>query len=331
MKHLTMWIALTGGMTTVGIAQEDADLDRVLNRLKETVGLNEEQLAKVRDIVGAARKEIVRLEKEQEEKVRDLLTEEQKGKFEEALRFLRRRGDRGPGGREGGRGGGFGGMMERMLTPMADELGEQLDLAAEQKEKIRKTVDEVMEKARARMEEFRQGGFQGFNWQEEMEHFRKTMDDMNATIRGFLNEDQKPKFEKLLEERRRWMGGGEGTPTPGAGGREFGRRMSQEERLRRAMEVLKNDSEEETATRKAAVEKAMKAQAALSEHDRVLQEKIGAVLKQELSEEDLEKKLEELRGERKTREKELNQAQRELSVIVSYREELSLVALGVLK
>jgi hypothetical protein len=312
MKTLALWVS----MAALAAAQDRGTEFRV-NQLKRELGLSDEQAGKVKEI----------LDKDAEQ-IRALLTDEQKTKYDE----LRQRGA-GGGGRQNfqfGGGRAFGGGIQ------LDSLKQELQLTDEQVEKIKPIVDEFSAQTQKRMEELRQGGFQNLDWQGELAKVQENMKAFSDKVKAHLTDEQKTKADALMERSTGWMRalpglvqrfqpggqGGSGTPT----------RASAEDRVKRALDALKIEKDDERAAVKDLIEKAVKAQDALEDYLKSSRDSLGAVAgNKELSNEAIEDKLSERGKERRRLEKDLKDAQDVLAEVVNSRQELELVRQGVLR
>jgi hypothetical protein len=318
MKTLALWLSLAA----VATAQQDRATEMRVNMLKQQLGLSDEQTAKVREIFD---KDV--------EKIRELLTDEQKTKFEEL-----RRNPGGGGGNQfrfGGGQGGFGGGRNFGQMQM-DNLKTELGLSDEQVEKIKPIVEEFNAQAQKRMEELRQGGFQGLDWAGELQKAQDNMKAFSDKVKAHLTDDQKAKADQMMERMTGWMraipgmlqrfqpGGTGGAPTP--------TRATVEERVKKAVDALQFEKEDERAAVKELIEKAIRAQEAVDDYVKSSRETLGAAAgNRELSNEALEDKLADQRKERRRLEKDLKDAQDRLADVVTARQELELVRQGVLR
>jgi hypothetical protein len=297
--------------------------DQMLNRLRERLGLTEEQFEKVKQIYTTTRESEEKIQKEREEKVKELLNDDQKKQYDEFRRNPW--GGRAPGGM-----GGMGAQwLERML-PQIDSLKTELNLSDEQAEKIKVHLEEFAAKARERVAEMQANGFQGMNWQEEMQKFQERIKELTEKVKTHLNDEQKAQLDKLVENRFQNMGRGPGGP----GGREGGRppRPSVEDRLRRVMETLRIEQAEEAAAVRGLVKAVVEAQYALEDAEREARTKIDEMArKTDLTEDEIKVKVDELRGVRREKDKTVRDAQKSLSEVVTYRQELELIRAGILR
>ncbi len=314
MKTLVIWLSLAA-------AAQDRGTEFRVNQLKQQLGLSDEQTAKVKEI----------FEKDVD-RIREVLTDEQKTKFDE----LRRNQAQGQGGgqfRFGGGQGGFGGGRNFGQMQM-DNLKSELGLSDEQVEKIKPIVDDFNAQAQKRMEELRQGGFQGLDWAGELQRGQDNMKAFAEKVKAHLTDDQKTKADQMMERMTGWMraipgvlqrfqqGGAAGTPS----------RASAEERVKKALDALKFENDAERDAVRGLIEKAVKAQDALDDYLKSSRDNLGAAASnRELSNEALEDKLSEQRKERRRLEKELKDAQDALADVVNSRQELELVRQAILK
>ncbi len=153
MNTLVLWLSLAA-------AAQDRGTEFRVNQLKQQLGLSDEQTAKVKEI----------FEKDVE-RIREVLTDEQKTKFDE---LRRNQGQGGGPFRFGGGQGGFGG-GRNFGQMQLDNLKTELGLSDEQVEKIKPLVDDFNAQAQKRMEELRQGGFQGLDWAGELQRGQDNM------------------------------------------------------------------------------------------------------------------------------------------------------------
>ncbi len=306
--------------------RQDPATEFVLARLKERLKLTDEQAARVKEIYSRDQQERDKLEEARAAKVAELLSDEQKKLFEE----MRREGSR-PGQMRIERLGG-GGRGGRLGQPDLDEVKRELALTDDQAAKIKPVLDEFGEAMQKRMEGLRDGGLQGLNLGEEMRKFQEQMAQVNDKVKAHLTEEQKGKYDQYVERRTGWMrmiplfAGG----APAAPGRAP--RASVEERVRRAMEALKVEKEAERAAIGDLVARLLRAQDALEDHARASREKLAELSRnRDLSDAALEQRLQELREERRKKEKDVSSLQRELSEIVTYRQEVELLLQGILR
>jgi hypothetical protein len=310
MRTWALWMSMA-----VAAWAQDRGTEFRVNQLKRELGLSDEQAAKVKEI----------LEKDAE-RIRELLTDEQRSKYDE----LRQRGA-GGGGRQGfqfGGGRGLGGGMQ------LDNLKQELNLTDEQVEKIKPIVEEFQANMQKRMEELRQGGFQGLDWQAELQKGQESMKAFADKVKAHLNDEQKTKADAMIERATGWMRmipnmlqrvqGGGAAPAPS--------RAPAAERVKRALDALQLEKEDERAAVKDLLEKAVKASDALEDYVKSSRDSLGAAASnKDLSNEALEDKLGEQRKERRRLEKDLKDAQDALSDVVNARQELELVRQGVLR
>lgn len=289
---LALWLCLA-------IQQQDDPVERSLNRYKETLRLTDEQTTKARDIL-----------KKQQDDLKSILTDEQKPRYDEMLRGGGGRG--GPGGNNpqgGGRGGWF---------PSNDDMKSKLGLSDDQASKINEVRDKIREDMR-RM-------FQDRNNRPGPDAFEKLRADSTAKIRELLTDDQKGKFDELMKTLA--------TPTPGGNNERGGGRGGNtvDDRVARAMEVLKFEKPEEADAVKGLVRKVVECQEKVETTSRENRGKYEDMQKDTaLSEEAIGDKLAELRKAMKEYEKQLADARAALAEVISSRQEIELLRRGVLR
>lgn len=282
--------------------QQQDPVERSVQRWRDQLRLTDEQVPKVREIV-----------KKQYDDLRGILTDEQKPRLED--------GGRGRGGPQGNApgGGGRGGWY-----PGTDELKTQLGLSDEQVTKI----NEVRDGVRQEMRNF----FQNRGGRPPGQDFQAAMDKMRtdsiAKIKEVLKDEQKTKFDEVLKAFETQQ---QATPTPGGGNR--GRGGSQvEDRVNRAMEVLKVTDAKEAEAIRSVVKKVAEAMEKLDTAQRDARTKFEEASRNtELSDEAIGDRLTELRKNLKDLEKELSTARQELADIVTNRQELELLRRGILR
>jgi len=280
-------------------ALQDDPVDRSLNRYKESLRLTEEQSAKAREII-----------KKQQEDLKSLLTDEQKTRYDEMLRGGgggRGTADRGGPPGQAGRGGWF---------PSTDDLKSKLGLSDEQVTKINEMRDGIREEMRKM--------FQNRENRPGPDALEKLRTETTAKMRDLLTEEQKPKFDEALKS----------VQTPGAGGTFGGGRggNSVDERVTRAMEVLKFEKPEEADAVKGLVRKVVELQEKVETTLRENRGKLDEILKDAaLSDDAVGDKLNELRKPGKEFEKQLADARAKLVEVISSRQEIELLRRGVLR
>lgn len=314
---MTTWTAVGAAwilsFAQAGGSQEDPS-ERLAQRLREGLQLTEEQAAKVREIL-----------KKQTEELRAVLSEEQRQRFDQMGRFLAGFANRGGGGPPFGVGGGFRGAW----LPPTEELKAKLELNDDQVSRINAIRDSVREEMRNFWRN-RQGG--GGNPVEEWSAWmQKTRDETLAKIRGTLTDDQKAKFGEILKEFQTRVETGD-RERGRERGRERDRGGSPEERVGRVMEALRIEDAQEAVAIRGLVKKVVDLMERLQDAERDARRKVEETLgATDLSEEALGDRLEELRKGIRELEKELAAARKELSEVVTNRQELELVRRGILR
>jgi hypothetical protein len=324
--------------------RQDRGTDFWVNLLKDRLKLNEDQAAKVKEIVAKDSEERAKADDARNAKIAEVLDEEQKKQFEEMrknplgnLGRLLQGGGRGgapggapPGGGPGG--GGLGAMAGRLGQVQAEDLQRELNLTEEQMGKVRPLVDEFNEKGRKRWEELREGNFRNFNWQEELNRIQDLVKEAGEKLKPHLTPEQKEKYDQLVETRMQWVRMAQGF----AGGRGAApaapARVSPEDRAVKAMEALKIENEAERKAVSDLVLEIARAQAALEDLNKAVLDRLQAVAKNsELSSEAIEDALKAARKDRREKERELSGLQKQLSEAVNNRQEVELILQGLLK
>lgn len=280
----------------LAIAQEDP-LDRQVSRLKDQLRLTDEQAGKAREML-----------KRQQDDLKSILTDEQKPRYDE---MLRGGGGRGGNNAQGGPGGARGGWF-----PSSDDLKARVGLSDEQVSKVNEIRDSIREEMRKM--------FQDRNNRPGPEAFEKIREDSTKKIRELLNDEQKAKFDEVLKS----------VPTPGAPGGDRGGRGGGniDDRVARAMEVLKFEKPEEADAVKGLVRKVIELQEKAELAQRENRTKLEELQRDAaLSDEAVGDKLGEMRKGSKELEKQLADARAALSDVLSARQEVDLMRRGVLR
>jgi hypothetical protein len=325
MRTIVALLVLTGAAW----AQQDPSrfTEGLINRLKDRLKLNDDQVSKLRDILTKDYEDRQKMDEARTAKINEILDEDQRRQYEEFRRTSRGLG--GPGGQQfrfgqGGQGFGQGGMT-------LDDFKRELTLTDEQAEKIKPLVDEFNAATQKRMEELRNGGFQGLDWPSEVQKFQDAIKALMDKVKGFLSDEQKSKADAYYERTTGWM-----RYLPGlqnrAGGADRGSRQTPEERVRRAVEALHIDNDAERMAIRDLIEKIVKAQADFEEFQRISREKLsGTARDKELSDTALEERIHEAQEGRRSREKEIAGLQKQLAESVNNRQEIELILQGILK
>lgn len=318
---------------------QDRGLEMRVNLLKQRLNLTDEQTAKVREIYQKDAEDQTKLEEARAAKVKEVLTDEQKTQYDEVLKNFRGGGQGGQRFQFGGQGGqgfqfgrGGGGLGGQFRI---EDLKRELSLTDEQVTQIQPILEEFTANATKRMEELRQGGLQGLDWVGELTKFQDQIKGLGEKIKTHLNDDQKTKLDGLMDRTTGWM---RQIPNLGAlanlrgGTATAGSRLSVDERVRRAMEALKIEKEAERQAVQDLVTKVVKAQDALEDYVKSSREPLQQAGRNgELSDQALEDKLSEQRNERRRLEKSLAELQGQLADVVTHRQEIELILLGILK
>lgn len=285
--------------------QETQDpVERQVQRYKEQLTLTDDQVGKVREVL-----------KKTNEELRGTLTDAQKKTMDEGGGRGNRGGAPGAPGSQGNTRGGFGGAS---WLPSTDELKTQLGLNEEQITKI----NEIRDAARQQIRTFFQNRGRGGNPGEEWTAFEaKSREDVTQKIRATLNDEQKPKLDEALKAVA-----SREPATPGRRG------PSVEDRVTRVMETLKVTDAKEADAIKSLVTKVVEAMDKVEAAQRDARTKVDETAKNaELSDEVVGTRIGELLKGIRDLEKELTAARRELTDVVSNRQELELLRRGILR
>ncbi len=319
-------------MAAPALAQQDQrGQDFLLQRMKDRLKLSDEQAAKVKELLAKDGEERTKLDEARTEKINALLDDEQKKQYEEMrTQFQRGRGGQGgAGGPQFGFGGGRGGPMGSVNI---EDVKRELNLSDEQVEKIKPLYDEFNAELQKRMAANMEKGFQNLNIQEELGKYQTAIKELSDKVKVHLNDEQKTKMDALIERATGFMRmipsflnnrGGGNAPAP---------RASVEDRVRSAMSVLKIEKEDEKAVVSDLIAKIVKAQYDLEDFTKGSRERLIETAKNaDLSDAAIEDKIKETQEDRRKREKELSGLQKQLAEVVTNRQELELMALGILK
>lgn len=338
-------LSLVAALVLASAPQQQQDPNRLtdflLSRMKERLRLTDEQAAKVREILVKDGEDRSKMDEARTAKINELLNDEQKRQYEEMRRGFGGFGQGGAGGGRqfqfgGGQGGGFGRGMGQLNL---DDLKRELTLTDEQAGKISPLLEEFNANAQKRIQELQQGGFQGLDIPGEIQKFQDGLKALTDKVKEHLMDEQKTKLDALVERTTGFLrfvpllagglqqgGGGGNNPFGG------GRRGNPEERVRRAVEALKIEKEEERNAIRDLIAKVVQAQAALEEYPRSIRDALQTVARsQDLSDQALEDKIKEVTEERKKREQTLSNLQKELAEVVTNRQEIELMLQGILK
>lgn len=320
MRSLIAFLVLASPLAA---QQDNRGTEFMVNRLKERLGLTDEQTAKVKEI-------FAKEEESRTAKMNELLNDEQKKKYEE----LRTQGaGRGAGARGafGGFGGGQGGRGPGQFN--MDDLKRELTLTEEQIEKIKPLVDEFGGTIQKRMEELRTGGFQGLNLADEMTKGQEAMKQLAEKVKAHLNDEQKTKLDGIMERMTGFLRMVPQLLGQRQGGTATGQaRLSVEAAVAKAMDALKIEKDEERSVVRDLVEKVVRAQYALEDAVKAARERLAeASRNKDLSDAAVEDRIKESIEERRKLERSLSELQKQLADVVSSRQELELMAQGILR
>lgn len=322
---------LLAAVAGVAEAQQDnRGTDFMIQRMKDRLKLNDEQAAKLKEIFSSDTDERTKLDDARTAKINAILDADQKKLYEDFRTQSQRGGNRGftaPGAP-----GAFGGAQGRPMGAVSiEDAKRDLGLTDEQAEKLKPLYDEFNADLQKRAQELQDKGFQGFNLAESMQKYQDGMKVLADKVRPHLTDEQKPKLEAKMEQMNGilrflpMMGG-----RPAGGGAPV--RASVEDRVRIAMAALKVENADERAAISELVAKVVKAQYDLEDFLKASREKLAEAAKnRELSDAAVEDRIKEAQEDRRKREKEIAGLQKQLAEVVTNRQELELMAEGILK
>lgn len=303
------------------LAQDARGQEFLLNRLKDRLKLTDDQTAQVKEILAKDGEERTKLDDARTEKINALLNEDQKKQYEE-LRSQQQRG-RGFGG---GPGGG-----RPMGTVQLDDVRRELGLTDEQVEKIKPLYDEFNANVQKRSAELAEKGFAGLNFAEEMQKYQDSLKALAEKVKVHLTDEQKTKLDAMTERTTGFMRmipnllNRGGPPAPPA-------RPSIEDRVRSVVAALKIEKEDEKTVVADLVTKIVKSQYELEDFLKSSRDRLAEAAKNaDLSDTAVEDRIKEAQEDRRKREKELGGLQKQLTEVVTNRQELDLMASGILK
>jgi hypothetical protein len=307
--------------------QQDRGTDFMVQRLKDRLKLSDDQAAKVKEILVKEGEDRTKMDDARTEKINALLDADQKKLYED-MRSNQRGFRGGPGGNQfqfGGPGG------RAMGTVQIDDVKKELGLTDEQVEKIKPLYDEFNANIQKRAEELRDKGLQGFNFADEMTKYQDNLKGLAEKVKVHLTDEQKTKLDGLMDRSTGWMRmipnltarlGGGGSP----------QRPSVEDRVRSVVGALKIEKDDERSAVADLVSKIVKAQYELEDFTKSSREKLSEAAKnRELSDAAVEDRIKEAQEDRRTREKMIVGYQKQLAEVVTNRQELELMAQGILK
>ncbi len=303
------WVAVGVVLLAAGraIAQQQEDpVERSVQRLKEQLSLSDEQVSKVREVL-----------KKSHDEVKALLNDTQKSTYDQG-------GGRGNRGNGNGNGGAFNGFRGGAWLPSTNDLKTQLSLSDDQVTKINEVRDAVRQQLRTFFQNRGRGN--GGNPAEDFNAFmEKSKEETTKKIRDLLSDEQKPKFDEALKA----FAANQPAP-PDFGGR--GRGGNTDERVNRAMEALKIEDAKEADAVKSLVKKVLELMEKVDAYQRESRTKIDEASKnKDLSDAAVGDKIQEILKGHHDLEKELAGARKELTDVVTNRQELELLRRGILR
>jgi hypothetical protein len=306
------WVAVGVVFLAAGRAmaqQQDDPVERQVQRLKDQLSLTDDQVGKVREVL-----------KKSHDEVKALLNDSQKTTYDQGGGG---RGNRSANGNGNGNGnGGFNGFRGGAWLPSTNDLKTQLSLTDDQVTKINEIRDGVRQQMRTFFQNRRGGGNPADDFNAFME---KSKEETTKKIRDLLTDEQKPKFDEALKA----FAANQPAP-PDFGGR--GRGGSIDERVTRTMEALKIEDAKEADAVKGLVKKVLELMDKNDAYQRESRTKIDeAARNKDLSDAVVGDKIQEILKGHHDLEKELAGARKELTDVVTNRQELELLRRGILR
>ena len=208
--------------------------------------------------------------------------------------------------------------------PATNDLKTQLTLTDDQVTKINEIRDGVRQQLRTFFQNRGRGN--GGNPAEDFNAFmEKSKEETSKKIRELLSDEQKPKFDEALKA----FAANQPAP-PDFGGRTRGGNI--DERVGRVMETLKIDDAKESDAVKGLVKKVMEQMDKIDAYQRESRTKIDEAAKnKDLSDAAVGDRIQEILKGHHELEKELAGARKELTDVVTNRQELELLRRGILR
>lgn len=310
------------------LAQDARGQEFMVNRMKERLKLSDEQTAKVKEILAKDSEDRTKMDEARTEKINAVLNDEQKKQYEE---FRNQRGRGGFGGGGGGNQFQFGGGRP-MGSVNIEDVKRELGLSDEQVEKIKPLYDEFNANVQKRAAELAQNGLAGLNFAEEMQKYQDALKGLAEKVKVHLTDEQKTKLDGLLERATGFMRMIPNLLNPRGATPSAPARPSVEDRVRTAVAALKIEKEDEKTAITELVSKVVRAQYDLEDFQKSSRDKLTEAAKNsDLSDAAVEDRIKETQEDRRRREKELSALQKQLAEVVTNRQELELMALGILK
>jgi hypothetical protein len=303
------WVAF--GTILLALQQQEDPVESRVQRYKEQLNLTDEQLPKIREIV-----------KKQLEDMRAVLTDEQKTRLDAPGG----RGNRGGNNQQGNNNQGGGFNFRGGWLPSTNDLKTSVALTDDQVTKINEIRDAVRQEMRNFFQNRGRGGGQDLaaQWNAFQE---KSKEETTKKILALLTDEQKPKFEEAVKAFAAAQ------PTPSQGGGQGGRGgPSLDERVTRMMENLKIEDAKEAEAVKGLVKKVMEIMERFETVQRDSRTKIDEAMRnKDLSDDAVGEKISEIMKTHRDIEKELSAARKELTEVVTNRQELELLRRGILR
>lgn len=319
MRSLALFVGTVIVLGGSAIAQEQSDVEKAVERVKEKFHLNDEQARKLKEVLESSKKKLDEAMKAAEEAVKGIVGEEN---FKQAMELIQKQWDRGADRRgRGDRGDrqGFPGrgdpsqFLQRFYRQMFERVQTDLGMNEEQTEKVKKIWEKFANDVQKMIEDMRNSP-DGFNWQDAMQQMRQKGEEAINEMKSHLDDEQKQKLDDLLNRMRQFGGFG---GNRGSGGDRGQRLLPPEERIKDAVKALNlGDSEEDKAV-KDKIAQVVKLQDDLNKMGREDRPKLIAALEKETNEDEIAAKVEEFINTQLKLESKLKAARRELLEMVA--------------
>jgi hypothetical protein len=319
--------------SAIEVRQDNRATESMVNRLKDRLKLSDEQATKLKEILTGDSDERAKLDEARTGKINALLDEDQRKQFDEFRSQQQRAGRTFGSGAPPGVPGPFGGGQNRPMGSLQiEDVKKELSLTDEQVEKLKPLYDEFNDNHQKRTAELAANGFQGINFAEVMQKYQENLRQLTEKVKVHLTDEQKTKLDARVEQMNGMLRFLPALMNRNAGGERAAVRPSVEERVRLAMAALKVEKEDEGAAIAELIAKVVKAQYNLEDFTKSSRESLAEAAKnRELSDAAIEDRIKEAQEERRKREKEIAGFQKQLVEVVTNRQEIELMALGILK
>jgi Spy/CpxP family protein refolding chaperone len=293
--------------------------DKNSQRLAELLGLSEDQIEKIKAMQKEDKQRMKELQEASQQRMREVLTEEQRTRYDEIATAARARKKKAGSAKEGLR-EAFQKDPKRVFEILVKELG----LTGEQIQKVRAIGQELKAKGEKMVEEAGAAGDA-----EKIKAVTKTLqDEMLDRLRGLLNDKQKARFDAVLKGGRkaldkiadRYRRARERNPAY--------RMQSRIKAIREALDLLPEEAMIILPKVEGILKAGIKVQTLLASQGQQLK----ALLKDpDVPDEAVEMELSIYRELRDKGRKEMEEKQKDLRELLTFKQEATLVLHGVLK